>query len=297
MIWGGTKLADFGYVLPSDRTGECWGISAHEKGDCTVRGGRFDGQKLSELWKTRPELFGNPGADEDFPLLIKIIDAQDDLSIQVHPDDAYAAEHENGACGKTECWYVLDAAEGAAIVIGHNAKTPEELRSMIAEGRFRELIREIPVKAGDFFQIEPGTVHAIKKGTLLLETQESSDVTYRLYDYDRLQNGVKRPLHIARSLDVIRVPFEEKPIEPTVRNFPEAVLTRYVDCRFYTVYKLDVDGTAEIPLSGMFHTMSVIEGEGFLDGNRIAKGDHMILAAGYGEMHVTGRFAAIVTRV
>ena len=207
MLWGGRRLAEFGYDLPQGNIGECWGVSAHEKGDCTVRGGRYDGKKLSELWHEEPELFGGgPAVYGDFPLLIKIIDAQDDLSIQVHPDDAYAKEHENGACGKTECWYVLDAAPGAGIVIGHNAKKAEELRSMVTEGRFRELIREVPVKKGDFFQIEPGTVHAIKKGTLLLETQESSDVTYRLYDYDRLQNGVKRPLHIDKSLDVIRVP-------------------------------------------------------------------------------------------
>ena len=298
MLWGGRRLAEFGYDLPQGNIGECWGVSAHEKGDCTVRGGRYDGKKLSELWHEEPELFGGgPAVYGDFPLLIKIIDAQDDLSIQVHPDDAYAKEHENGACGKTECWYVLDAAPGAGIVIGHNAKTAEELRAMVTEGRFRELIREIPVKKGDFFQIEPGTVHAIKKGTLLLETQESSDVTYRLYDYDRLQNGVKRPLHIDKSLDVIRVPFEEKRIPTVTRNVDDAEITRYVDCSFYTVYRVAVNGAATIPLSGMFHTLSVIEGSGYLDGSLVKKGDHMLLSAGYGSVRAVGNFTAIVTRV
>ena len=296
-LWGGNRLAEYGYKLSSDHVGECWGVSAYPDSCATVRGGVYDGRRLDDLWREEPDLFGGAPAKEDFPLLIKIIDAHDDLSIQVHPDDAYAREHENGACGKTECWYVLDAEPGATIVIGHHAKTKEELAQMIADGRFRELIREVPVKKGDFFQIEPGTVHAIKAGTVVLETQESSDVTYRLYDYDRLQNGKKRPLHIKQSLDVIKTPFEPKAIEPVVKTKPGYVLTKYVDCRFYTVYKLEVDGTATVPLSGMFHTMSVIEGEGYLDGSRVEKGDHLILAAEYGDMKAVGRFTAIVTRV
>ena len=112
-----------------------------------------------------------------FPLLVKIIDAKDDLSIQVHPDDAYAKAHENGSLGKTECWFILDCKENATLVVGHNAKTKEELEQMIHEGRWKEFIREIPIKPGDFIQIDPGTVHAIKGGTLLLETQQSSDIS------------------------------------------------------------------------------------------------------------------------
>ena len=169
---------------------------------------------------------------------------------------------------------------------------------MIEENRWDDCLREIPVSKGDFFQIIPGTVHAIKAGTLVLETQESSDVTYRLYDYDRLQNGKKRPLHIEKSLDVIRTPFEPKEIRPVTCSMKGAKLTKYFDCRFYTVYKLEVDGTAEaVPLSGMFHTMSVIEGEGYIDGCRVEKGDHLILTAGYGSMKTWGRFTAIVARV
>ena len=297
-LWGGTRLGEFRYQLPSDRVGECWGVSAYPDSCCVVRNGIYAGRRLDDLWREEPELFGRTGGEpQDFPLLIKIIDAHDDLSIQVHPDDEYARIHENGACGKTECWYVLDAEPGATIVIGHHAQTKEELAQMITEGRFRELIREIPVKAGDFFQIEPGTVHAIKAGTMILETQESSDVTYRLYDYDRLQNGQKRPLHIKQSIDVIRTPFEPKEIRPVTCSMPAAKLTKYFDCRFYTVYKLEVDGSADVPLSGMFHTMSVIEGEGYLDGSRVEKGDHLVLAADYGSMHAVGRFTAIVARV
>ena len=180
MIWGGSKLeTEFGYEIPGDKTGECWAVSAHPNGDCVVREGIYEGKTLSFLWQEHRELFGNIGLDR-FPLLTKIIDAKDDLSIQVHPDDAYANVHENGSLGKTECWYVLDCPEGAALVVGHNASTREELKSMIEEGRWGELIREIPVKKGDFIQIDPGTVHAIKGGLMILETQPNSDITYRV---------------------------------------------------------------------------------------------------------------------
>lgn len=114
---------------------------------------------------------------------------QKDLSIQVHPDDAYAGEHENGSLGKTECWYVLDCEPGTEIVIGHNAKDKAEVEKMIRNHEWSDFIRKVPVHKGDFFQINPGCVHAIKGGTLILETQQSSDITYRVYDYDRLQNA------------------------------------------------------------------------------------------------------------
>ena len=135
-IWGGTRLnREFGYPIEGDDIGECWGISAHTSGDGTVRNGAFQGMKLSELWEKHPELFGDAGMDR-FPLLVKIIDAKDDLSIQVHPDDAYAKVHENGSLGKTECWFILDCKENATLVAGHNAKTKEELEQMIHEGRW-----------------------------------------------------------------------------------------------------------------------------------------------------------------
>ena len=158
-IWGGVKLREeFGYPVEGDGIGECWGVSAHPEGDGTVRDGAYKGRKLSELWAEHPELFGNLQYDR-YPLLTKIIDAQDDLSIQVHPDDAYARKNENGSLGKTECWYIMGCKEDATIVIGHNAKDREELKQMVAEGRWQELIREIPIHKGDFIQIDPGTRH------------------------------------------------------------------------------------------------------------------------------------------
>ncbi len=284
-VWGGKRLHDdFGYDIMSNHIGECWAVSAHPDGEGSVDGGTYDGIRLSELWKTHPELFGNPQGDR-FPLLTKIIDANADLSIQVHPDDTYAAEHENGSLGKTECWYVIDCVPGATIIIGHNAKTREELREMIENGRWNELIREIPIKKGDFFQINPGTVHAIKAGTLILESQQSSDITYRLYDYDRLQNGKKRELHIEKSLDVIEVPFVERRAEPAETD---SWLKQLYACSCYKIWKGDLKGEATLRQNEPFMIGSVISGEAFLDGVGYNKGDHFIIPYKHPDIHMTG---------
>ncbi len=145
-IWGGTKLREeYNYDIEGDDIGECWGVAAHDNGNCKIKNGSSAGKTLAELWKDSRELFGN-AAGERFPLLIKIIDAKDDLSIQVHPDDTYAAEHENGSFGKMECWYILDCQDDSSLVIGHNAKDKKELEDMIENKRWSDLIREIPVK-------------------------------------------------------------------------------------------------------------------------------------------------------
>ena len=134
----------FGYSIPSSHTGECWAISAHKNGDCVIGSGTWKGKSLSALWNEEPHLFGKASHYSQFPLLVKIIDAKADLSIQVHPDNKYAMEHENGSLGRTECWYILDCDPNAAIVIGHHAKDQEEMRQMIQEKRWKEFIREIP---------------------------------------------------------------------------------------------------------------------------------------------------------
>jgi mannose-6-phosphate isomerase/beta-glucosidase len=248
-IWGGKRLReDFGCPEQGDDIGECWAVSAHPAGDCIVSHGSFKGKHLSELWRDQRELFGNL-TGEVFPLLTKIIDASRDLSIQVHPDDAYAAEHEGGSLGKTECWYVLDCPEDAELVLGHRAGSRQELSEMIDEGRWGELIKRVPVKKGDFLQIDPGTVHALTSGCLILETQENSDITYRVYDYDRLQNGVKRELHIDKSKDVIRVPaapVEKCVIPAAVRECPENRLSLIYSCNHYSVYEMKVSGEARL---------------------------------------------------
>ena len=298
MIWGGRQLADqFGYEIPGGNTGECWAVSAHPNGDCVVREGAYQGKTLSQLWKEEPGLFGNSDLDR-FPLLVKIIDAKDDLSIQVHPDDAYAGENENGSLGKTECWYILDCPEGASLVVGHNAGSRQELQEMIEQERWGELIREIPVKKGDFIQINPGTVHAIKGGLMILETQQNSDITYRVYDYGRLTDGKPRQLHVKQSIDVITVPAPSA--ADSVKSalaLPENTLNELISCDYYTVWKLDVAGVMSFEQTHPFLIMSVIDGEGSVDGRRICKGDHFILPQSYGTAELRGEMTLIASSV
>lgn len=298
MIWGGNKLGSkWGYEIPGENTGECWAVSAHPNGDCTIKEGTFAGKTLSQLWSEEPQLFGNAAGDR-FPLLIKIIDANDDLSIQVHPDDTYAGKNENGSFGKTECWYILDAPEGATLVIGHNAKDRAELEDMIGSGRWEDFLREVPVKKGDFIQIDPGTVHAIKGGIEILETQQNSDITYRVYDYGRLQDGKPRELHIEKSIDVITVP--AKSVKESVINIAtdaKNTMNELISCNYYRVWKLNVDGSMEISQEYPFLIMSVVEGDGLINGQLIKKGDHFILPNGFGKAQLQGKMALIASTI
>mgnify|MGYP003295539970 CR=1 FL=1 len=296
-IWGGQRLSTvFDYPIPSDHTGECWAISGHPGGDCTVVGGPYDGKTVGWLWKNEPQLFGDlPG--DIFPLLIKIIDAKDDLSIQVHPNDAYANVHENGSLGKTECWYVLDCDEGATIIIGHNASSKEEMAQMVAENRWSELLRQVPIHKGDFFQIDPGCLHAIKGGTLILETQQSSDVTYRFYDYGRLQDGKPRQLHIKKSLAVTNAPFVPSTNEQNTFKQDDATVYHLVSCQYYSVYRVELSGKATWNFEVPFVNVSILSGCGKLNGEEVKKGDHLLLTANFGELTVEGDLEFIYSHI
>lgn len=295
-VWGGKRLEEYGLSLPSDHVGESWAISTHPNGDDEIVGGIFNGLHLSQLWKDHRELFGNIEG-ECFPLLTKIIDAEQDLSIQVHPDDAYAKVHEHGSLGKMECWYVLDCAPDASIVIGHNAKTREEVKYMIEERKWKDFIREIPIKKGDFFQIEPGTVHAIKGGTLILETQQNSDVTYRVYDYDRLSNGKLRDLHVQQSIDVITAPYEAHDTVKDISATQNVNMENLVSCSRYNVWHMNVSGTEEILQDQPFMMVSIVNGEGTVDGMKVFKGKSFILPYGYGKVVFEGEMEAIISSV
>ncbi len=276
---------------------ERWGVSAHPHGDCEVKEGFYKGKKLSELWKKLPGLFGNYDA-QNFPLLVKLIDAKQDLSIQVHPDDAYAGAHENGSLGKTECWYVVDCDEDASLVIGHNARTKEQMEEMVKKGEWEKFLREVPVRRGDFIQIDPGTVHSIKGGLMILETQQSSDITYRLYDYGRTQNGKPRKLHLDKSMDVITVPSHD--IENDMENTLDLNVNSMnvlVSNKYYTVWKLEVAKDFTISQDYPFMNMSVIEGDGLINGQLIQKGDHFVLPADFGLIELHGKMQLIASAV
>ena len=279
-IWGGTKLRDeFGYKIPSDKVGEYWAISAHPHGVSTIKNGRFAGTGLDQLYAEHRELFGN-SSEPVFPLLTKILDANDWLSVQVHPDDHYAMEHE-GELGKTECWYVIAAEEGAEIIYGHNAKSREELRQQIEKKEWDKLLTKVPVKAGDFFYVPSGTMHAIGSGILILETQQSSDTTYRVYDFDRKDaKGNLRELHLEKSIDVLNIgaPANSRPVTLKADDLTSTLL---VASDFFAVYKWEVSGKVDIEKTAAYLLVSVLAGRGVLtvDGETypIAKGDHFIL--------------------
>lgn len=297
-IWGGTKLHDvFGYEIPSKTTGEYWAISAHPNGISTVANGRYKGYGLDQLYREEKALFGNPKS-EVFPLLTKILDANDWLSVQVHPDDTYALEHE-GEHGKTECWYVIAADEGAEIIYGHNAKSKEELAQMITAGDWEHLLTKIPVKAGDFFYVPSGTMHAIGKGILILETQQSSDTTYRVYDFDRKDaSGKTRDLHLKQSIDVLTIgkPANSTPARVISGNLD---LTTLVSNAFFTVYKWQISGQVDFKRTAPYLLLSVLEGQGQLviEGTSypIKKGNHFILPNDVNSWELTGELTLIVS--
>ncbi len=282
-IWGGTQLKEiFDYPLESDHVGECWAISAHPHGVCTIENGPLAGQKLDSVWEKYPELFGNP-KEKVFPLLTKILDAADDLSVQVHPDDLYGKEHA-GELGKTECWYIISAEPGAEIIYGHHATTKEELKDMIESGDWEHLLRRVPVKAGDFYFVPSGTIHAIGKGIMILETQQSSDTTYRVYDYDRTDDeGNPRELHIKESLDVTNVPHKDPILTIKQENHDESSVTKYIESDYFNVYQWDVSGIISIEQPAPYTLVSVLDGFGYIylndEDNRIEikKGQHFIL--------------------
>src|SRR5699024_8332145 len=242
--------------------GECWCIGAHVNGQSVVKNGNYKRKTLGELWDKHRYLFG--GIDgEQFPLLVKIIDANQDLSVQVHPGDEYAKIHENGELGKTECWYILECKEDGDIIYGTRAKNNKELNEMIDNGQWSKLLRSTAIKKGDFFYIPSGTVHALKAGTLILEIQQNSDTTYRLYDYDRRdEEGNLRELHIEKSKDVIEVPFVERQARPELIEKDNFIRTKFIESPHFTVEKYDIKKEIVTENNHPFVLMSIIKGKG-----------------------------------
>lgn len=298
-IWGGSRLRSvFGFDIPNDKIGEDWAISAHPHGVSVVENGPFKGWKLDDLWKEHKELFGHP-TEPVFPLLIKILDAEDDLSVQVHPDDAYGMAHE-GELGKTECWYIIDAEPGAEIIYGHHAKTREELAEMIQDSRWDDLLKKVPVKKGDFFYVPSGTIHAIGKGIMILETQQSSDTTYRVYDYNRKDDqGNTRELHIQQSVDVTTVPAKAPELQiKEIRQGNSSIVT-YVETEFFNVYEWDIKGITSFKKQAPYTLMTVIDGAGELviDNQTypLEKGTSAILPSDITEWKVQGELSIIAS--
>ncbi len=297
-LWGGQKLNDdFGKQIRLPVLAETWECSTHPDGQSVAADGEFAGMKLGDILRMRPEYLGahplqTTGGEPVLPILVKLIDAGRDLSVQVHPDDAYALKHEN-SLGKTEMWYVLQAAKDAELVYGFRRDmTKEEVRRACGDGTIAKYLNRVPVQKNDLFYIEAGIVHALGAGTVVAEIQEASNITYRLYDYDRTDSsGRKRPLHIEKALDVADLKASALPRQPMrvlkYRNGCAAeLLTR---CRYFLVERLLLNTEASRGMTDFsagpnsFHTLLCTDGCGSLTGEGVVlhffKGDCIFVPA------------------
>lgn len=289
-VWGGTKiLTTFGKKIPSDHTGESWEVAAHENGQSVILNGCMAGKTLQEAIEEAPEeILGSKVLEEQgthFPLLIKLIDASDNLSVQVHPDDEMAkcleGPRENG---KTEMWYVLDAQPGARLIYGLRQEvTPEAFAEAIESQTLEQLVNWVPVHKGDTFFIPAGTLHAIGAGILIAEIQQNSDTTYRVYDYGRVGlDGKPRQLHIEKAKQVTKL--------------TASVGTEYADieegivCPYFQTYRRNLRGLQEIAVSSEhFQILMILEGSGRINGQPFKKGDTILLPAAGETVGLEGR--------
>jgi mannose-6-phosphate isomerase len=312
-IWGGRNLERLGRVLPPGKIAESWEIAAHKDGDTVVINGEFAGLRLSELHERLGlDLIGEHNAwaqaRDKFPLLIKLLDAHEKLSVQVHPDDQYALAHEGNELGKTEMWVILHAEPDAAVVYGmRKGTTPERFGECIADGTVESLLHVVPIHTGDFVCVPSGTVHAILGGSLIAEVQQNSNTTYRVFDWNRRQSdGTERELHIRQALDVINFDL----IEPSFnRPFPISGehatipgIKRWLLCknRYFTTERvvLSPHSTYNGCCNGQtLEIWGVIEGEIQVNNTRLSAVQFVLLPAGLGPFELKPRGTATCLRV
>ena len=312
-IWGGERLKSlFGKDLDLSPLAESWECSVHPDGPSHVASGPFAGRTLEEVLAEHPELLGTSfSALGELHILVKLIDAKRDLSVQVHPDDDYAFREEGGQQGKTEMWYVLDAEPGASLVFGlSRAAKAVELRAALADGSFESLLRYIPVRPGDVFHIPSGTIHTIGGGILLVEVQQNSNLTYRLYDYGRLgKDGRPRPLHVDKALAVADLSAAKPPRQSlrVLRFRPGFAEEELCTCPYFQVWRCRLNAgpdaaASQIVLPALPESYRVLlctEGEGVLAGEeelRFRKGDTVFIPATCGALRLSGRADFLLIR-
>lgn len=262
-LWGGVHLREhFHKDLDLTPLAETWECSTHPDGESMVTGGEHHNRSLTEVLRKHPEYLGSHpqtvmqglgnASPNVLPILVKLIDATEKLSVQVHPDDAYAAAHENGALGKSELWYVLDAKPGAHLIYGFNRNMDAELvQTAIEHNTLEKYLQKVPVQKNDVFYIEAGTVHAIGEGIILAEIQENSNLTYRLHDYDRQdKNGQPRPLQIHKALQVLNYKSSESPRQPMriLRYRPGCASELLCRCKYFQVERILLNTQPNQPL-------------------------------------------------
>lgn len=304
-IWGGERLKnDFGFESDLEKIAEGWMLSCHKDGKNLIDGGEYNGESLDKIIEEngKESIVGKRSLDFPyFPVLIKLIDAKDNLSIQVHPDNEYAKRVEN-EFGKTEIWYVLDASDDAQLVYGFKEKiTSEEFRKAIEENTLTDVLNSVKVKKGDLFFIEAGTVHAIGKGTLIAEIQQNSNSTYRVYDYGRVgADGKPRELHIDKAVDVSKTEppkYDIKPMGETkdCTNYKSTLLTK---CDLFTVNHYEISESITLNADeNSFNHILVVDGEGKINHKDFKKGDSFFVPANFGDYEISGCCEVIITNI
>ncbi|MEQ3339169.1 type I phosphomannose isomerase catalytic subunit [Clostridium butyricum] len=297
-IWGGKDLEKFRNNVPEGVIGESWDIACHKNGTGKVANGELKGKGFDEVIKEYGNKFlGNSiSIAEDFPLLIKLITAKDKLSVQVHPNDEYAKRVENDL-GKTEAWYVVDAEEGASLIVGTKDCDKETFKKAIEDGNLDKYLNKIPVKKGDFFYVQSGLVHAICEGILIAEIQQSSDTTYRVYDYNR-----GREIHVEKALDVIDFSLKGENTQGiTIKN--DGYDKTYLCLgEYFTIQKYEVNTSVkEVSDEDRFYLFTCVDGEGTIKYNggeeNISMGDSIFIPASLGEYELCGKFTLLKSYV
>lgn len=307
-LWGGTRLrTEYHQKSDADKVAESWELSCHRDGPSVVANGEFAGLTLPEYFeRAGKEVLGtNCEKFPDFPILIKLIDAKERLSVQVHPDNEYARTHEGGF-GKTEMWYVVDCEKGAGMYYGFDHAIPkEEFRKRIEDNTLLEALNRVEVHQGDVLFIESGTLHAIGAGILVAEIQQNSNLTYRVYDYGRIgKDGKPRELHIEKAIDVAKRERPSRPVGP--QGKPEQLegctRTLLASCEYFTVYRMTVSDAEFTAEAKSFHSILCLDGDAtLLAGGKplltFRKGDSVFVPAGMGAYSVRGRCEILHTAV
>ncbi len=308
-IWGGRNLESLGRELPSEGViAESWEIAGHKDGTTQVANGRFAGLSLTELQaQLGLKLIGSNNAwaqeRDKFPLLIKLLDANRPLSVQVHPNDDYALENEGNELGKTEMWVVLRAEPGAEVILGvKEGTTPEKFRDAIEDGRLEPFLHYIPVQAGDHICVPAGSLHAIMGGLLIAEIQQNSNTTYRVYDWNRVDNkGNGRPLHVKQALEVIN--FNQ--VEPGVDEATSETLENNIQCQelcrnaYFAVERFEMEAGTQF--EGVCDGRSLeiwgaLEGQVMVNGERLSAVQFTLLPAALGPFTVTAQTDSTLLR-
>ncbi|HEX3016622.1 MAG TPA: type I phosphomannose isomerase catalytic subunit [Caproicibacter sp.] len=307
-LWGGTRLrTEYHQQSDAEKVAESWMLSSHPDGPSSILNGEYEGLLFPEyLTRAGREILGTD-CDKfpDFPVLIKLIDAKDRLSIQVHPDDAYARTH-GGEFGKTEMWYIVDCEPGASLYYGFDHPiSKEEFKQRIENNTLEEVLNKVQVHPGDVFFIESRTLHAIGAGILIAEIQQNSNLTYRIYDYGRIgKDGNPRQLHISEALDVTLLapptrPAHAQGVRETGAGYSRILLS---SCDIFTVYEMEIREAALNADNRSFHSLVCIGGDAILVKNGKAelsfeKGDSVFIPAGYGDYTIKGDCLVLWTTV